>query len=94
MHIRLPDRQCCLFRPQAFLSEQSLPRFSASCSSAVILLLFIAAISIFTTAVQLGLHSIHFVFALRLASRVFFLLVGLAKILITLLSRILTGSGI
>ena len=55
MHIRLPDKHVAShFCLQAFLSEQSFPSLSLSCSSAVILLLSIrvgAASSNFTRVV-------------------------------------------
>ena len=64
MHIRLPDKHVAShFCLQAFLSEQSFRSLSLSCSSAVILLLFIsvgAASSNFTRVVcwyRLELHS-------------------------------------
>ena len=59
MHIRLPDRHNAAnhFFLQVFLSEQSFPRLSMSCSSAVILLLSmrlrVAASSNFTTDVDI-----------------------------------------
>ena len=86
IHIRLPDkyvaRHFCL---QAFLSKQSFPSLSLSCSSAVILLPFIsvgAASSNFTRVVN-----VHIVQRVMLTSQGFFCQQVLSIILIAFLSR-------
>ena len=88
MHIRLPDRHNAAnhFFLQVFLSEQSFPRLSMSCSSAVILLfsirLCVAASSNFTTDVDI----------VQSHSEGFFCQQVLPMMLITFPSRPTTGT--